>query len=415
MVHCTLVLLVCALSAGASHAGNEYRFKGSISRPVLENYLSRSMTMLDLLTGRGDPDDNIRMMQHCGVKFAGRAIYLWAGESKLEEKLTQAGAIALKVRQADPDIILQACIFEIVSPQVETIPIPEYVFKAFDLPVEQRNFDYEAMLFPDGTYVGHWSYHKASVPDMTRLETRMWFYYLAARYIEVGCEAIHFGQVALIGHSDQGYVHWWDMLSRVRKHAAKHARRGMVLCDAHTPDKGPRYKGNRLLFDFHSFPLRIEEVKEQPEKGVLKMGHYDSLYGRSNGGITPSGWQCEHLPYLVELDNFGSSGREGKIWGDHWIWGYDEIGWFAHQTEAYRNTWLEYAWNWVRENDPHGYLQMPGSRCVAYPVVKPDGRKLDWYYAHAASAATPDGYNQEETIRQLWLKDAQSRMVKTQE
>ena len=39
--------------------------------------------MLDLLTGHGDPEDNIRMLKNIGAKFAGRTIYLWGHESQL--------------------------------------------------------------------------------------------------------------------------------------------------------------------------------------------------------------------------------------------------------------------------------------------------------------------------------------------
>ena len=37
-------------------------------------------------------------------------------------------------------LILQACVFEIVSMQVEEVPVPEWVFAAFGQPVEKRNF-----------------------------------------------------------------------------------------------------------------------------------------------------------------------------------------------------------------------------------------------------------------------------------
>ncbi len=37
------------------------------------------------------------------------------------------------------------------------------------------------------------------VPDESQLETRMWFYYQAVSYIVIGCEAIHFGQVEIMG------------------------------------------------------------------------------------------------------------------------------------------------------------------------------------------------------------------------
>ena len=51
----------------------DYRFDGTISREVLENYLSRAISMEGLLNGRGDLDDNIRMLKDTGAKFIGRS------------------------------------------------------------------------------------------------------------------------------------------------------------------------------------------------------------------------------------------------------------------------------------------------------------------------------------------------------
>ena len=392
-------LAVAALCFCPDAASAQSNFDGRISRAALGRYLSRSITMMDLLTGRGDVDDNVRMLTRIGAKFAGRTIYCWGGERHLPAKLARARTIAPKVHAADPDMILQAAIFEIVTREVDRLPVPPWVFEAFGAAPERRTFRYEAMCAPDGRYRDKWR-QGASVPDITQLETRMWFYYLAAEYIGVGCEAIHFGQVALIGARDPKHEHWWDLLTRVRSHARKHARRKLILCDAHTPRGGPRYRGDRLLFDLHSFPLRIDEVPDRPHEGVLKVGYLDSLFGRSHGGVTPSGWRCDHLPYLVELDNFETTAKPGQNVGAHWIWGWDEICWFANQPEAYRNRWLRYAWAWVRKHDPNGYLQMPGSRTLAAPVGD-----VRWYWANTKSDAVPTGFNQEETIKAIWAGD----------
>ncbi len=391
-----MVILTCTATLFA--AERDYRFDGRISREVLENYLSRAITMCEILGGKGDVDDNIRMLKNVGAKFAGRAIYMWGGETRIESLLEQAGPIAERVHRADPELILQAAVFEIVTEQVSRIPIPEWVFSEFGLSPEPRNFRYEAMLYADGHRRNQWS-RQASVPDMSQLETRMWFVYLSARYIDVGVEAIHFGQVEIMDDRDPDHVHWRDMLRRVRQYGAKHARRHLILCDAHVPSGGIAHQGH-LLFDFHSFPLRIEEVPDKPCEGVLKMGYLDSIFSRSRGGVTPSGWKCESLPYIVEFDNFGRSRREGQNIGAHWIWGYDEISWLAHQSEAYRNQWLRYAWNWVREHDPNGYVQMPGSRVLAAPV---SGKR--WYWANTRSDAVPDGFSQEQTIKDIWDRD----------
>ncbi len=403
----TFISAILLLSSVSVAAERKYHFDGKMSRRVLENYLSRSVTGADILNGkrveselRGNTEDNIRMLTNMGAKFVGRSIYMWGNETRIEQLVTDAVPIAHKIHSADPDIILQAAAFEIVTDQVDRIPIPAWVFEAFDIKPETRNFRYQDMLYPDGHRKDQWR-KGSSVPDMSRLETRLWFYYLCARYINVGVEAIHFGQVEIMDDRDPDHAHWRDMMQRVREYARKHARRHMLVCDAHVPSGGIVCDG-RLLFDFHSFPLRIDEVVEEPRKGVLKVGYLDSIFKRSTGGMTPSGWSCESLPYLVELDNWGSSGKGGQNIGGGWIWGYDEICWFAHQDPEYRNEWLRYAWDWIRRTDPNGYLQMPASRTLADGVGD-----VRWYWANTPGPAVPTGFGQEETIKQIWSQDTQ--------
>jgi len=394
--------LVMPVSQAQTPPPRDYAFDGKISRQVLENYLSRSITFAELLNGdrvenqlHGSTDDNIRMITNIGAKFAGRAIYMWGGESRLDGLLERATPIVKKIHATDPDIVLQAAAFEIVSKQVETLKVPNWVFDEFNLQFQNRNFDYEAMLYPDGRRVNQWR-RGSSVPDMSKLETRMWFFYLSARYIDIGVEAIHFGQVEIMDDRDKDRIAWRDMMARVRSYAAKKARRRILLADAHVPSGGIVHDG-RLMFDFHSFPLRIDEVVAEPQKGVLKVGYLDSIFNRSKGGLTPSGWKCDSLPYIVELDNFGSSGKPGQNIGRHYIWGYDEISWFAHQPADYRNYWLKYAWNWIRKTDPSGYLQMPGARTLANPV---NGK--NWYWANTPTQKVPNAFGQEETIKKIW-------------
>jgi hypothetical protein len=391
------VLLAVGLAVQAVAA--DYTFDGTISRRVLENYLARSITMLDLLTGKGDTDDTIRMLTTCGAKFAGRTIYVWGGEKRLPQRLAKGKKIAATIRARDPEMILQAALFEIVTRDVGQLSVPAWVFREFGMAPEDRTFRYEAMLGADWPLRDHWR-RGSSVPDIRQQETKMWFYYLAVNYIRIGCEALHIGQVELVGRRDRTNAHWWDVLRRIRAHAAKHARRHLVLIDGHVPSGGLVYDGDKLLCDFHSFPLRIISVAGRPQEGILRVGFLDSIYGRSRGGVTPSGWRCEHLPYLVELDNWGRSGREGQPTKDAWIWGYDEICWFARQPESYRNTWLRYAWDWVRTHDPNGFFQMPGSRCLAAPA---SGK--NWYFANRPSPAVPGGFNQEGTIKAIWDAD----------
>jgi hypothetical protein len=404
MTVCGVIFLLGATRAGASDGGaattgRNYRFDGSITREVLENYLERSITMEGLLNGRGDLDDNIRMLNQLGAKFVGRSLCLWGGEANLVQNLARAREQAPRVHAADPEVILQACIFEIVTTQADQVPVPPWAFAALSRPVESRNFRYADMLYPDGRFRDHWRPGQ-SVPDVSRPETQLWFYYLGASFIDVGCEAIHLGQTELMNGNDRQLEHYARVLGLIRGYASNHARRHMVICDSHVPSGG-LVRDGRLLMDFHSFPLRIMEVPDRPQEAILKLGFSDGIYNRSKGGMTSSGWACDHLPYLVEIDNWGVSQQPGKPnAGSIWIWGYDEITWFAHQDPAYRSNWLHYARNWVRRTDTNAHLQMPGSRTLASPV-----QNRRWYHANNPSPAVPNGFGDEEAIRAVWATE----------
>jgi hypothetical protein len=165
----TTVLLLPSPSAVPAA---DYQFDGKIGRDVLENYLSRSITMLDLLTGHGNVNDNVRMLKNIGAKFAGRTLYLWGQESQLLARLAAARQNAPKIHHADPLMILQACVFEIVSKDVDKLPIPAWAFEAFGQSPVKRNFRYEAMLYPGGRGHNHWR-QGSSIPDISQQETKL--------------------------------------------------------------------------------------------------------------------------------------------------------------------------------------------------------------------------------------------------
>ncbi len=383
-----ILLIVSAfapLQAGEKITGKvDYHFDRKISRPVLENYLARSATVASLLHLASE--DDLRMMKNTGVKFAGRVIWMWGNESRIDDLVAKGAPFVKRLHEMDPDLILQGAIFEVVTTDVNKIPIPAAVFEEFGLPRESRNFSYKAMLYGFRHRHNHW-YKDASVPDMSRLETRMWFFYVARRWIDMGLEALHLGQVEIMDDRDRDHRHWRDLMSRIRAYAKKNARRHLILIDAHVPGGGIVHEGN-LMFDLHSFPSRPRSLQGQPHKAILEKGFSDAIYGRSRGGLTPSGWRCESLPYIVEIDNFGSSDHPGEFRASDkfHVWGWDEINWFIKQPEDYRNEWLRYAYRWVRETDPNGFFQLPLRRFEHY----------------SASMSPPRGMRQEETIKAIW-------------
>ena len=400
-----VILAFFCLSLKAQSPNYHFDEQG-ISRKVLENYLDRSITVVYLLM----PDkpegnriysyhaDDMRMVKELGAKFIGRAIYRWGGESKLNNPdfWRRAKALAEELHAWDAEMVLQGCLFEVVTREVDKVKIPEWVFTGYGLPVEDRCFSYDAMLNEDGRLVDHWR-RGNSVPDVSRLETRLWFYFLAGSYMRVGCEALHLGQIELIGMNDPNWDAWSEVIGKIRELARVQARRHWVLLDAHTPHGG-MVKDGKSLLDFNSFPLRVKEIPEKPYEGKLEVGYLDALYGKSKGCISPSGWSCKHLPYLVEFDNFGRSNRPNVAdLTSHYVWGWDEISWYSMQSEEYRNAWLEYAYQWLRRNDPNGHLEMSGCRMLSCPNQS-EGN----YRANTRSENCPFGYSQEETIKRLW-------------
>jgi hypothetical protein len=145
--------------------------------------------------------------------------------------------------------------------------------------------------------------------------------------------------------------------------------------------------------------MRPKEVVDKPEQAVLEVGYLDGLYLRSKGCVTPSGWSCESLPYLVEIDNFGINNAPGQpSVGTIYVWGYDEISWFARQPREYQKEWLAYADRWVRTTDPNGHFQMPVARKIAPAPDVPRERVR----FNTPSEICPEGLGLEETIKKIW-------------
>ena len=411
-----MMLCLCIFPLYMYGQNKFYHFdQHGISREVLENYLDRSITYSAFLDAQyKNPRihaDNVRMLKNTGAKFIGRAIARWENEQTLNgtDYWDKARKRVEEMHAIDPDIIFQGCIFETVSTQVNTVAVPAWVFESYGLKPEKRNFRYNDMLSKEGKYVDHW--HKGgSVPDITRLETRLWFQFLAGSYINIGCEALHLGQIELIGMHDANRTYWDTTIQHIRDYAKKSARRHWIILDAHTP-KGGMLKEGRSLIDFNSFPMRICAIPSQPKPGEpqraeLRVNHLDGIYLKSKGCTTPSGWTCNSLPYLVEIDNYGKKPPlDVADTTSYHPWGWDEISWYAKQPETYRNKWLKKVWKWIKITDPNGHIEMPGYRWLCCP-----NKTNNIYQANTKSEDCPYGYNQEETIKAIWKKDKQTEV-----
>ncbi len=391
-----------------ANRGIDYAFDGTITPEVLGNYLSRAMNHFYFENiDAAALAQNKRFVLNTGAKFIGRSSTMWGMYSSDEAVIGEYAKAIADIHASDPDIIFEGCVFETTFTSINEISVPAWVFTAFGLEPETRNFNYNTMLFPEGDFIDMWG-AGGSVPDMRQLETQMWFYYRAALFIDAGFEAIHFGQVHLIGARDKNFECWTKVMNMIRSYASEHARRHFVLLNAHT--HGIKGSDGLLLFDFHRFPSRckvpdseIDHVptEEAPQKVIFAKNYVDSLYGRSLGGTTHAGWKTESLPYLVELDNYVGyyPDRVDKASAD-W-WGYDEISWFVNQPYWYQRQYLTYANDWVSKTDHGtGHFEMPGTRTAA---IRSGGTITQSYFYPFAAEFYTGGTGVENIIREVWI------------
>lgn len=383
-----------------------YTFDGSISLEVLNNYLNRAMTYCQILRGDENFADIKNDIIGVGAKYIQRAACNWPPLSWEHQIASSTKSRIATIHAQDPDIIFEACIFECITKSLEKIAIPASTFEAFGLPYEERNFDYESMLFPDGTYVNHWG-TDSSVPDITRLETQMFIYMRGCFFIDQGFEALHLGQTNMVGKNDANNAIWAKIIGMIRDYAKKNARRHYVIINCHNPSQNFVDKKGNMLVDFNAFPMRIsvapgqtdhKATESNPQLCVITPGVGNAVYKKNIKGTSPSGWTTDKYPYLVEVDNWGISSQKYLDKASSYIWGYDEITWFAMQPQWYRQKFIEDLTKQIDSFNENGHLAIPGKRWIG---VVPGGNGSSCYFA-ASKTGNVNYYGDLEFYRDLW-------------
>lgn len=439
-----------------------FYFKNTMTENVLRQYVSRAVTLSGLCSVGVDEDpifeEDLRMLVRTGAKYIGRAAYYsWSGDmgtAEIENHYKIAKSSATKVHQADPEIILQAGIFEIIyKGTVDNTKVPDWVFEAFGLPAENRNFRWSDMVFPAGNQFapGFWGNQTSGVPCIYKAEAQMYFYYSICRYIDAGFESIHLGQVEMMmEYKTEQYEKYWDLLlQKARSYAKIHARRGLVLfdCHVHLGSEGLKI-GNRLLMDIQAAPMNPIETIKKDGAMMCEISDYrdnDAQWiGRIKGGEHPLGFTVEYNPTLIEFDNYGPLTGQGVSNGDGYgAWGYDDVTWFALQPSWYRDQFLLDSDRYLKTHclDSNGrqvyFLQMSCRRVITpapdFPVityVPGKDSNVDFlfdytsdenteivfnadnsftltvrkdYRSNRQSSGCPNGFGQEDMIRRIFI------------
>jgi len=368
------------------NAGMDFTINGKISEKAMNNYLARAITYTYADNNKADVT---RAILNVGAKYICRALCDWFPSTNHEAKFSEYKAWMEEVHSYDPEIVFEACIFETCGPEMNSIKIPDWVFKAFGKKVEDRCFNYKKMEFPDGHGKAMWN-ATHSAPDITQLETQMFFYYRACIYIDIGIEALHLGQTGLMGKNDTNRASWTKVIHLIRDYAKKNARRNYVIIDCHYPGQNFVGTDGVMLADFNMWPLRLKPSRKagdpaSPQKCVLDT-EADTPYKKAVSGKSPSGWTTKNYPFLLEFDNYNPVPGSA-----HDIYGYDEISWVVDQPDDYRRSFYTEVRKMVSNIDKSGHVALPGSRTTA------SSKKYDWYLMNNGTYCK-GGFSDEEAI-----------------
>ena len=250
---------------------------------------------------------------------------------------------------AGDDCVLQAAVFEAIFPEVNNIAIPAWVLRIWANRLKSATLTMKtcAALFLCLTRLWVVRFGLVAMCQTLLNQKPSVGSIIVLSVTRAGYEAMHYGQIHLVGGVDRGFKQTKRLCDLVRAAAVKHARRGWIILDAHS--HGICLNGE-LLFDFASRPLSARGlVHAEPQAAIIKRGP-------SLGGRHPGGWECIESPTMVEIDNWGGYSMDPD--SDDWnnphmrasagIWGYDQCSWFARLSTEERHAFLRYAHRWCR-------------------------------------------------------------------
>ena len=271
--------------------------------------------------------------------------------------------------------------------------------------MEERNFRFADMHSDLSMSAGQsfvWL-DTGKVPDLTLAEARRWYIYRVGRYFDAGYEAIHLGQIHLVGARDIGFEYIADLIQRIRRLAKLRARRGEVILDAHSHGI---VRNGQLLLDFISRPSPAKRASSTATKTFVCSGR-----GGLAAGWHAGGWYAEEHPNLVEIDNWGGRSFPEENWDDiagrqaQGRWGWDDVSWFAHQDPERRKHFLRYVYRQCRLASPMNFFQFPACRTLGNTPLYDRGPTATHYRANPANEDCPCGWDDARHMTELWAGD----------
>ena len=298
-------------------------------------------------------------------------------------------------------------------------------------------------------------------PTVYYIDTQMWIYYCATKFMDAGMEGIELSDIFQIQYNDRlnGYAATWDVVQRIRAYGRRPGkmRRGLVLVSATTnalyyndpTDPRPDW-GKKLILDYqrNKIPFWQDPLKSCMDGGnnplvgplfgsayypafypsiirnAVDMPINDHLLYNKTGGLHPQGWLCVDVPKYVDYDLAGTAtdARCGYSnpgdWADYPNYGYSESGWFALQDTEHRNRIFSYSQYKVKCINTYAHVLFTGSQNIATsvnfsPILQTcryrANRFLDSSQTENLDLVGP--YGQEDTIAALYNTPTASPMA----
>jgi hypothetical protein len=312
--------------------------------------------------------------------------------------------------------VIQGTIFENCDSGVNTVPIPSNIITSF-----QNDAGFDASYYMNGSIPKTINFSQSRInytiqnqytvncPDITKIEARMWFYYLAKIYIDLGYKSIHMGQANLWGDKNNNFNSTINVISRIRNYASQQNKFVLLTEENFKSLKNPGT--NTFMFDYDSRAMRPREISNpqvcgDAYDGVTCNTFVNPLYFANtpcgseqypaiidpcvitNIGVNSPAftdgyhplYNCymPYLPYNTYFD-FGpgihsnpgsaSTGCPSQSNSDIGTWGWDDTKWFAEKISLNcRNYWMGDAVCRLRNwQNGFGFMTAPGLLLVKKP------------------------------------------------
>jgi hypothetical protein len=387
--------------------------QSDLTSDLVDRYLCRAISHF---LPWSNPLRSRDFLQDTGTKYIHWSHLLW-GQPPPDWKTLCAETDAVHGSDWGSDVVYEAGVMEaIYRSQIDGAAIPDWLFQCMeDLGINKTRkpgpngphfFSYENM-FDRGAErwpkdnIGRWSRDKdgkdqGSVPDLTMVETQLWFAYLITEYIDAGFEGIFFGQYDLVGSRDTGSECLWELTQFTKRLAAERGYRHAVFLSTHhycVAYKGQLSPDSPTIFTHMTWPSRMF-YSSKHEFG-METGLNATVDGQHrtaaelNMVIKKPPFD---LPVLIEIDNYGPSAPGSPLACNSE--GDDEITAYKKKPHSARVGFLKYycrefqTYTNKRGKSGRVHLAPSGERMGYMPYREQDGEEetIKELFTQAASA-----------------------------